>query len=183
MAAGHVHQAAEGGAVHVGGGRAFGHVAQGVAEGGQLADLPVQFVGLPVQGLAGQGRRAVAAEDAGDFHTAVTLNVKSGKGTLSMTATLFGGGRVRITEIDGVPIEAALTPNMLLIRNQDKPGLIGGAGTILSEAGVNIADFRLGRRAEGGAIALVSVDQAVDDATFEKLAALPQAESVIRLNF
>ena len=85
---------------------------------------------------------------------------------------------------NGVPVEAALTPHMLLVTNKDKPGLIGGVGTILAEAGINIADFRLGRVAAGStAISLISVDQKVDEATLGKLSKLPQAENVKRLSF
>lgn len=47
--------------------------------------------------------------------------------------------------MDLVPVEAALSPFMLLVHNNDKPGMIGALGTALSEAGINIADFRLGR--------------------------------------
>ena len=34
---------------------------------------------------------------------------------------------------------------MLYVRNEDKPGLIGALGTLLGDAGVNIATFHLGR--------------------------------------
>lgn len=123
-------------------------------------------------------------DNAADFLTAITVKLHTDKGVHEVTGTLFGGGHGRIVSIDGVPIEAALTPYMLLIRNKDKPGLIGGVGTILGAAGINIADFRLGRTGAGGsAIALIAVDQNVDDATYEKLAALPAAESVVRLAF
>ena len=123
-------------------------------------------------------------DKAGDFLTAVTIKVKTASDELEVTGTLFGGGAARIVSIDGVPIEAAVSDNMLLVRNKDKPGLIGGLGNVLAEAGVNIADFRLGRVAAGGhAISLIAVDQAVDDKTYEKLSKLPQAESIKRLKF
>lgn len=124
------------------------------------------------------------SESANDLLSVVTIKVHTASGNMDVMGTLFGGGQPRIVSIDGVPIEAALTPHMLIVRNKDKPGLIGGVGTILSEAGVNIADFRLGRVHAGGqAISLIAVDQHIDDATCKKLAALPQAESVKRLEF
>ena len=49
---------------------------------------------------------------------------------------------------------------MLYVTNEDKPGFIGRLGTLLGDAGVNIATFNLGRSAPGGdAIALVEVDE------------------------
>lgn len=124
------------------------------------------------------------SDHGGDFLTAITVKVHSANGTQEVTGTIFGGGHPRIVSIDGVPIEAAVTPNMLLIRNKDKPGMIGGVGSILAESGVNIADFRLGRTEAGGfAISLIAVDQKVEDAVFAKLSALPQVESAARLSF
>jgi D-3-phosphoglycerate dehydrogenase len=62
-------------------------------------------------------------------------------------------------EIKEIPIDAKLGPNMIYITNNDKPGLIGNLGSILGNAGLNIATFHLGRAEEGGdAIALIEVD-------------------------
>ena len=53
---------------------------------------------------------------------------------------------------------------MLLVRNRDEPGLIGGLGTLLAKAGINIANFNLGRDKVGGqALAMIAVDQRIDD--------------------
>ena len=73
---------------------------------------------------------------------------------------------------------------MLFIRNQDKPGLIGSVGTLLGNAGQNIADFRLGRQEqEGRAIALISLDAALPDDVFGEISNLPQIQSIKRLAF
>lgn len=118
-----------------------------------------------------------------DFHTAIRLVVTTENGERSLTGTLFAGAP-RIMEIEGVPIEAALTPDMLFIRNEDKPGMIGGVGTLLSEAGQNIADFRLGRLAAGGgAVALIALDKKLPDDVFAKIEKLPQIRKVKRLAF
>ena len=47
---------------------------------------------------------------------------------------------------------------MLIIANDDQPGVIGEVGTILGRHGVNIANFALGRD-ETGAIGVVNVDE------------------------
>jgi len=118
------------------------------------------------------------------LHTAVKLTVTTEARTRSITGTLFAGKEPRVVDIEGVPIEAALTAHMLFIRNEDKPGMIGGLGTLLAQAGQNIADFRLGRVAGGGAaVALVALDAAVPDDLFDKIKALPQIRQVVRLKF
>ena len=59
--------------------------------------------------------------------------------------------------MDGVEIEAPLEGTLILIKNEDQPGVIGEVGTILGKYGVNIASFALGR-GERGAVGVVSVD-------------------------
>ncbi len=132
----------------------------------------------------GIGVSETRTESSADFHTAIKLTITTEARTRTLTGTLFAGKEPRIVEIEGVPIEAAATANMLFIRNDDKPGLIGGLGTILGNAGQNIADFRLGRVENGGtAICLVSLDAPLSDAVFEQIKALPLARQAKRLAF
>jgi D-3-phosphoglycerate dehydrogenase len=98
------------------------------------------------------------SETAGDYHTLITVTVKTETQTRSVKGTLFNQ-KPRLVEIKGIHIDAMLGPNMLYVANHDKPGLIGALGTILGTSGVNIATFNLGRATEGGdAIALIEID-------------------------
>lgn len=102
----------------------------------------------------------------------------------NVTGTLFTGKEPRIVNIEGVPIEVALKPNMVFIRNDDQPGMIGDLGTLLGKAGKNISDFRLGRKDEkSGAICIVAVDGPVDDELFVQVESQPQITSAKRLSF
>jgi D-3-phosphoglycerate dehydrogenase len=77
-----------------------------------------------------------------------------------------------------------LTPHMLFVRNSDKPGFIGRFGSLLGDAGVNIATFNLGREKPGGdAICVVSVDEPVTDAALADVKALPHVVRARRLSF
>jgi len=60
--------------------------------------------------------------------------------------------------VRGVAVEAPLGGTMLIIANDDQPGVIGEVGTILGRHRVNIANFALGR-GEGGAVGVVNVDE------------------------
>ena len=74
-----------------------------------------------------------------------------------MAGTVFSDGKARIIQIKGIDMEAEFGPHMLYVTNEDKPGFIGALGMLLGNAGVNIATFNLGRKAQGGeAICLVS---------------------------
>jgi D-3-phosphoglycerate dehydrogenase len=112
----------------------------------------------------------------------VTLDTKNGE--RSLTGTLFTGKAPRIVNIEGVPVEAALSEHMLFIRNNDTPGLVGRVGSLLGEAGHNIADFRLGRKdGAGEAVCLVSLDAPLNDDLFAQIEALPQVKRAQRLGF
>ena len=123
-------------------------------------------------------------ERAGDYQTLIRLTVVTDKQTRSVTGTLFGGNNPRVIDVKGVPLEAELRSHMLYVTNEDKPGLIGLLGTVLGDAGLNIATFQLGRTEAGGdAIALVEVDQAVPAEVLAKVAALPNVVQAKALNF
>lgn len=123
-------------------------------------------------------------ENDPQWPTGIRLKVETEGRTKELTGTLFAGKEPRIVNIEGVPIEADITPYMLFIRNEDKPGMIGGVGTILAENGHNIADFRLGRVEAGKtAVALVSLDGPLPDSVYEKISALPQINQIKRLTF
>jgi D-3-phosphoglycerate dehydrogenase len=121
---------------------------------------------------------------AKDWRSMIDVKVTTTKRSRNVTGTLFTGKEPRIVNIEGVPIEAALSPHMLFIRNDDKPGLIGGVGSLLGNAGQNIADFRLGRRPGASeAICIVSLDAPLPDSLFDEIANLPQIQSAKRLRF
>ena len=120
----------------------------------------------------------------GDYQTLIRLTLTTERFTRSVSGTLFGGKLPRLVNIKGIAIEAELSPNMLYITNHDKPGLIGGIGSILGDAGVNIATFHLGRADAGGdAIALISIDEALTPDLLAKLQELPQIKQIKSLTF
>ncbi len=119
-----------------------------------------------------------------NWRSMINVIVTSEKRVRNVTGTLFTGREPRIVNIEGVPIEVALQPNMIFIRNDDKPGMIGDLGMLLGAEGLNVADFRLGRKDDkSGAICLVALDAPISDELYEKICAQPQITSAKRLNF
>jgi len=127
--------------------------------------------------------KEIKSDEAGAFHTLIRLTIASEDQTRSVAGTLFSG-EPRITEINGIPIEADLGENMLFVRNQDKPGFIGKLGDTLGENDLNIATFHLGRATPGGAaVCLVQVDQPVTGKVLDSVRALPQVVQARALRF
>lgn len=119
-----------------------------------------------------------------DYQTLIRLTVTTENQTRSIAGTLFGGDKPRVVNVKGVRMEAELGPHMLYVTNDDKPGLIGRLGSVLGEAGVNIATFHLGRdRIGGDAIALVEVDGEIPPAVVEQVASLPNVVQARALAF
>ena len=122
-------------------------------------------------------------EREGDYHTLMRLKIETDKGALEIAGSLFSA-QPRIVALDGVTLEAELTPRMLFIRNEDKPGFIGRLGTTLGEAKINIANFTLGRSVQGkNALALVAVDEEVPAPLLEKIKAIAGVVSAYGLDF
>jgi D-3-phosphoglycerate dehydrogenase len=119
-----------------------------------------------------------------DYQTLVRVTVTTEARTRDVAGTLFADARPRIVQIKGVKIEAEMATHMLYVTNDDKPGFIGKLGTILGNAGINIATFHLGRSAPGqDAIALIAVDSAVSEGVIEKIKAIAGVQQVKPLSF
>jgi len=122
-------------------------------------------------------------ETQGEYHTRMDLTVTTPSGTIHLGGTLFSG-KPRLIEIDGVALESELTPCMLFVRNKDAPGFIGKLGSALGQAGVNIANFNLGRVRPGAdAVCLVAVDEEIPAALLQQIERLPGVVGVVPLRF
>ena len=117
------------------------------------------------------------------YDSLIRVTVTTGMGKRAFAGIVVGGAP-RVVEVKGMELEAAFQPAMLYVSNLDKPGFIGALGALLGDAGVNIATFNLGRKSAGeDAVALVGVDQRLDDALLAKVQALPHVKEARALAF
>ena len=106
------------------------------------------------------------------FDRLLKLQVEDDGGNArTIEATLHRGPRV--VRLDGVEIEFDPQAHLLLMRNEDRPGIIGLVGSHLGAAGVNIVNFSLGAKGDGQALAAITVDRAVPDAQLVALRGIP----------
>ena len=85
----------------------------------------------------------------------------------------------RIVMIDEHTFDVPPADHMLMVKNDDRPGVIGIVGTLLGDAGVNIADMDVGRAAEPGtAVMLIAPTAPVPDEVVAALRAAPGIISV-----
>ena len=115
-----------------------------------------------------------------DFASLVTLRLRCGKMlTTEVSGTIVGKREPRLVRVDGLDIEAVPEGFMIIVHNDDAPGVIGNIGQTLGEAKVNIAQFALARdQARGEALALVNVDSSAGADVLDKLRKLPNVRRV-----
>jgi D-3-phosphoglycerate dehydrogenase len=93
-----------------------------------------------------------------DFIHLISVKLRSATRERWVEGTVVEPASPRLSSIDGVPIEAQLSGTLIVMANDDRPGVIGEVGTALGRHGVNIASFALGRDS-AGAVGVISVDE------------------------
>ncbi|HSG07666.1 MAG TPA: phosphoglycerate dehydrogenase [Longimicrobiales bacterium] len=89
----------------------------------------------------------------------------------------------RLTRIRDFHVDVVPRGTLLVMGNHDVPGVIGRVGTLLGEAGVNIAEYHQARLSQGGdALAVVSIDGPLPAAVRDALLALPDVRTATVVN-
>jgi D-3-phosphoglycerate dehydrogenase / 2-oxoglutarate reductase len=120
----------------------------------------------------------------GAYETYIRITVKTDKYERSVAGTVFSDGKPRIIQIKGIELESDFGQYMLYVTNLDKPGFIGALGSLLGNAGVNIASLHLGRHSQGQeAICLVQIDEPVPDSVLWAVQKIEQVTNAKPLAF
>ncbi len=182
-----------GGRIHAVGLRYYGPLASAHAD--LLASAAVAGVLRPLlssavtvvnarQVAAGRGIEIIESRSSRprDFANMISLKLHTTEGERWIEGAIFEPDQPRLTLLDAVEVEAPLAGLLLVIRNEDQPGVIGEIGTILGRHAVNIASFALGR-GPAGAVGVVTLDQDTGSeaglsAATEELRALPAIRDV-----
>jgi D-3-phosphoglycerate dehydrogenase len=93
-----------------------------------------------------------------NYTNLMSVKLHTSTGDRWVEGAVFERTSPRLVLLDGIGIEAPLEGTMIVIRNNDQPGVIGEIGTILGRHGVNIANFALGREGSN-AVGVVIVDE------------------------
>lgn len=140
----------------------------------------VNYVNSPVLAKE-RGIKVVESKvhEAEGFTNLIAIKIETAQGERVISGTIFGTEHPRIVRIDDFYLEALPEGHILLIRNTDKPGVIGSVGTCLGKNSVNIARMQLGLSPNSTeAMALYNVDSPVETKVLEELKQLPNIISV-----
>ncbi len=123
-------------------------------------------------------RDAAIKDYAGSLHLEATGNL----GTHAVTGALLGDGEIRLTNLDGFPINVPPSHHMLFTLHRDMPGIIGKLGSLLGSFNVNIASMQVGRKiVRGDAVMVLSLDDPLPEgilAEITKVAGIRDAYTV-----
>ena len=159
-------------------------VAAGLLKGILDSAMPdsVNFVNAPI--LARENglkiSRSVGLGQA-DYRNQITCRVSWADGERTVSGVIFTNDHPRIVQVSDYRLEADPSGTVLLMLNQDVPGVIGSVGGVLGDFDINIAEWRLGRNVDRTqALSFINLDSAPDGAVLERLRSLaPVTKAVI----
>ena len=139
---------------------------------GGVSDDPVTYVNAPQRARdSGLELREVSSTTPSDYVNLVTVR----GGGHELAGMLAGRrGEQRIVLVDGHIVDVPPAGHMVMVTNDDRPGVIGTVGTLLGAAGVNIANMDVGRSREPGrAVMLIAPTTEVPAHVLDELRAAP----------
>ncbi len=139
---------------------------------GGMFDEPVSYVNAPqLAASRGVDVRELTTTAPEDYVNVVSIR----GGSHSIAGTVAGSrGEPRIVMMDDHRLELPLADHLTVVRNDDRIGMMAMVTAALADAGVNIADMRLGRSPSGGtALAVITTDEPVPEVVRDRLAGQP----------
>ncbi len=110
----------------------------------------------------------------GAYRTLLSVEAARGAERRSAAATVFPDGGPRIVRVDNLRVELAPVGHILILGNHDRPGVVGGVGTLLGRHAVNIGHMQVGQDpATGAAYSFWMLDKAVPEAVMGEIRGLP----------
>ena len=132
-----------------------------------------------------RGIHVVETRDASikDYSGSLELEAKGSSGSYKVTGILLNDGEIRITELDGYPINVPPTNYMLFTLHRDMPGIIGKIGSLLGSFNVNIASMQVGRRiVRGEAVMVLSLDDPLPEGILSEIIKVPGIRNAYTVN-
>jgi L-serine dehydratase len=124
------------------------------------------------EGLDYRFEKTTISEDA--HPNTVRMTLHRGEEQVVLVGSSLGAGRVKVTEIDGYPVEVTGSYHTMVLTAEDTRGSIARIAGILAEDGINIATLRLSRQRRGGdAFMVIEADDPLDERVCEDIRALP----------
>jgi len=143
----------------------------------------VNYINAPILAKErGIGVVEAKSTEMKDYTSLISLTIKTPQQETTTAGALFGLKDPRIVRINEFVLDVVPDGYMLVVYNEDRPGVIGNLGTTLGSNGVNIARLHLSReQVDKQALVILSTDSPVSAEVINKLRNLPHVISVTDL--
>lgn len=137
-------------------------------------DMPINIVNAPALAKErGIGIQQSKNPEPQDVSASLTARVTTDRITRTVTGSVFGNKLLRIIEIDGYKLEMTPQGTVVVIFNDDKPGVIGAVGTVCGRHNINIGTMGVAQKLEEQkAMLAVSLNQEPTVQIIEELSKL-----------
>jgi D-3-phosphoglycerate dehydrogenase len=114
--------------------------------------------------------------DQADYPNLLICRIEwEGGGSRTVAGVLFANGEARLVRYNDFQVDAHPEGYVLILENEDVPGVIGKVGRMLGDAGINIANWRYGRETRGGrAVSFINIDSRIEQNVLEELVSQPE---------
>jgi L-serine dehydratase len=113
----------------------------------------------------------------------VRMSLQRGDVKAALTGSSLGAGRIRVTEIDGYPVEITGNFHTIALVAEDRKGSVARITGILAEHDINIATLKLTRKRKGGdAFMVIECDEPPGDGVRDEIRALDWVRWARRLD-
>ncbi|MDY0190872.1 MAG: phosphoglycerate dehydrogenase [Desulfuromonas sp.] len=107
---------------------------------------------------------------AAGFSNIIKLTISGEQGCQSIQGAMFHNNEGRIVGVDDYSVETIPAGNILVVKNNDRPGVVALLGAMMADENINVAMMNLSRRKiNGTAMSLLTVDQKISEDTMKKL--------------
>jgi D-3-phosphoglycerate dehydrogenase len=137
-------------------------------------DQPVNVINAPVLARQqGVEVEQVTSAKIKEFSNLMEVTIRTDQMKRSAVGTIFGNRFPRIIAIDGYHLELKPEGHVVVIFNEDKPGVLGRYGTVFGNNNINIADLTFSRKMKSGlAVVGINLDQEPSEAVMREIRGL-----------
>ncbi len=123
--------------------------------------------------------------DLGEVHPNTAMIKGRGKrgGEIKLQLSSVGGGKIVLSEIDGVKVRFEGKYPTLIVFNDDVPGVVVSVSTLIAEEGINIVEMRVYNSDDNkSAVMIINMNKPVDDEFILKCRSVREIRKIIYID-
>ncbi len=147
----------------------------------QHLEEPVNPISAPYEAKErGIALVEVREETATGYASTIRVTIKGNKGIHTATGTVGNDQLPHLVGLDGYNLDAVMQGHVVIMRNLDRPGVIGAVGTFLGRRHINVSRMQVGLdESTGQALALYNVNTELTNDALDELRGIENVSAVV----